>query len=64
MKTGARRRVLLALLAVTAVLGVANVPVTTKQGVNFEISTHRIPLYIKGFEFLDRHAQPKRKGSA
>ena len=36
---------------------VANVPVTTKQGVNFEVSEHRLPLYLKAFEFLDRNAQ-------
>ena len=32
-------------------------PVTTKQGVNFEVSAHRLPLYLKAFEFLDRNAQ-------
>jgi hypothetical protein len=36
---------------------VANVPVTTRQGVNFEVSEHRLPLYLKSFEFLDRNAQ-------
>ena len=32
-------------------------PVTTKQGVNYEVSTHRIPLYLKTLEFVDRSAQ-------
>jgi hypothetical protein len=42
----------------TTALGlVANVQVTTKQGVNFEVTTHRLPLYLKTFEFLDRNAQ-------
>lgn len=40
-----------------AVLTIANWPVTTKQGVNFDVTTHRLPLYVKSFEFLDRHAQ-------
>lgn len=43
-------------LVVTVAL-VANLPVTTQQGVNFELATHRLPLYLKAFEFLDRHAQ-------
>jgi hypothetical protein len=40
-----------------ALLAVANVPVVTKQGVNFDVSEHRLPLYLKAFEFLDRNAQ-------
>jgi hypothetical protein len=32
-------------------------PVTTRQGVNYEVTTHRLPLYLKAFEFLDRSAQ-------
>lgn len=40
-----------------AVWVLAHWPVTTKQGVNFEVSTHRLPLYVKAFEFLDRDAQ-------
>ena len=51
------RRVLSWVLWATAVLVVANWPVTTKQGVNREVTTHRLPLYAKAFEFLDRHAQ-------
>lgn len=47
---------LLVVLAAGFVL-VANVPVATKQGVNFEVSEHRLPLYLKTFEFLDRNAQ-------
>lgn len=38
-------------------MAVANVSVTSTQGVNFEVSTHRLPLYRKAFEFLDRDAQ-------
>src|SRR5438132_5964216 len=49
-----------ALLIVVLAAGfalVANVRVGTKQGVNFEVSEHRLPLYLKTFEFLDRDAQ-------
>ena len=44
-------------LAAVVIAIVANVPVTTRQGVNFEVSEHRLPLYLKSFEFLDRDAQ-------
>lgn len=47
--------------AVVAVLAltvfVATRPVTTRQGINFEVSTHKIPLYLKTLEFVDRSAQ-------
>ena len=39
------------------VLVVANWPVTTRQGVNRDVTIHRLPLYVKAFEFLDRNAQ-------
>ncbi len=57
---GARRgrlRWLLRLVLIASVLLIANLPVTTKQGVNHEITEHGLPLYLKTFEFLDRHAQ-------
>ena len=55
---GRRLAVWLALAGLVVSLAfVANLPVATKQGVNFEVSTHRLPLYLKAFEFLDRHAQ-------
>ncbi len=47
----------LALIAVIGLVGVANVDVTTKQGVNFEVSTHRLPLYLKVLQFIDRSFQ-------
>ena len=30
------------------------VPVSTKQGINYEVRVHRIPLWVKLIEFLDR----------
>ena len=53
-----RRRFSLAFLLVgLMVVGVANLEVTTRQGVNFEVSTHQLPLYVKAFEFVDRSVQ-------
>lgn len=58
VRGGDRLRTYLRLLVgVTVVLVVANWPVTTLQGVNFEVTSHRLPLYVKSFQFLDRHAQ-------
>lgn len=44
-------------LAAFGFLALANVEVTTRQGINFEVTTHRVPLYAKGIEFVDRHVQ-------
>ena len=57
---GTRRRIYLRLAAVAAVVGVigaANLEVTTKQGLNFEVSTHRLPLYLKAVQFIERSAE-------
>jgi hypothetical protein len=55
------RRWRLAALALAALIAgaaiVVVVPVTTRQGVNYEVVEHRLPLYLKLFEFLDRDAQ-------
>ena len=45
------------LAGLVSIVAVANLPVTTRQGINYEVSTHRLPLYVKGIEFLDRHVQ-------
>jgi hypothetical protein len=55
-----RRCALAWLLGIAAIAGVANLEVSTRQGVNFEVSSHRMPLYLKAFEFLDRDAQYKQ----
>ena len=52
-----RPKWLLRLGLIASVLLIANLPVTTRQGVNYEITEHRLPLYLKTFEFLDRNAQ-------
>lgn len=35
-------------------LGILNIPVTSQQGVNYVVRTIKMPLYIKGIEFIDR----------
>lgn len=60
MRHVSRRSQLVGVGLVTLLAGllvVANASVTTKKGVNFEVTTHRLPLYVKTIEFLDRHAQ-------
>ncbi len=32
-----------------------SLPTTTRQGVNFQVSTHRLPLYVKLTDFFHRH---------
>lgn len=50
------RGILGVVVVVTGVLVVACIPAATKQGVNYQLSIHSIPLYLKAFEFLNRHA--------
>lgn len=51
------RKALGAVGVLALTLAAAAWPVTTKQGVNYEVSTHRLPLFLKAFEFVDRSAQ-------
>jgi hypothetical protein len=41
-------------VAVVTLIGAANLEVTTRQGLNFEVSTHRLPLYLKALQFIER----------
>ena len=43
------------LLFVAVAVGVATAPATTRQGLNFTVSTHELPRYVKAWDFLDRH---------
>lgn len=52
----AKRFLLVACLAAGVGWGVT-APMATKQGVNFRVSTQRIPLYVKAVDFLHRHFQ-------
>lgn len=37
--------------------GLAFWPSTTRQGINYEVSTHRLPLYRKAADFVERSSQ-------
>ncbi len=37
--------------------GLLLAPATTRQGVDFTVSVHRLPLYLKALSFIDRHCQ-------
>lgn len=39
------------------VVGLMMAPATTRQGVNFTVTTHQLPLYLKLLSFMDRHYQ-------
>jgi hypothetical protein len=43
-----------ALAIATAVVVVAIAPTTTRQGVNFAVETHELPVYVKALDFIDR----------
>ncbi len=52
------------LLASSAIVGVAlwwglALPMTTRQGINYHVSTYQIPAYAKGAAFLHRHYETK-----
>jgi hypothetical protein len=42
---------------VAALLAIGTATVTTRQGVNYQVSTRELPLYAKALGFLDRHVQ-------
>lgn len=42
------------LLVVVGVISGLLIPVTTRQGVDFVVSAHRLPLYVKALDFVDR----------
>lgn len=48
-------RIWIYLAAASAVLLLANLEVTTKQGINYQVSIKKIPLYLKVLDFYDRH---------
>ena len=41
------------------VVGISTSTVTTRQGVNFRVSSHKLPAYVKVIDFLHRHYQYK-----
>jgi hypothetical protein len=49
------KRIFLWIIAVVIIISALNIKVTTKQGVDYKVSTLRIPLYLKVLDFFDRH---------
>lgn len=47
----------LALATPIAAFTVLTLPTTTRQGVNYQVTTYRIPAYVKTIDFLHRHHQ-------
>lgn len=48
-------RLLSCIAAVIVIIAILNIRVSTKQGVNYKVSTLEIPLYLKMLDFFDRH---------
>ena len=44
-------------LVLAAILGLAVMPATTRQGVDFHVTSHRLPAYVKLFDFFVRDAE-------
>jgi transglutaminase-like putative cysteine protease len=53
------RRLAVWAIGLAALVGVANVPTTTSQGVNYVVSTRTVPAYVKALDFVDRDANYK-----
>ena len=51
------RRIAVTACVIAATIALAIMPVTTKQGVNFEVASHRLPLYQKSLQFVERSTQ-------
>lgn len=48
------------LVILAAIIVCLNIKVTTQQGINFQVQTIRIPLYLKIIDFMDRHYNYKQ----
>jgi len=49
------RKLLLAVLILILILFMLNIKASTRQGINFQWHTLKIPLYLKVLNFIDRH---------
>jgi transglutaminase superfamily protein len=48
------RRLGLWAIGIAVLVGVANVPTTTRQGVNYVVTTRTLPAYVKALDFAER----------
>ena len=53
-------RILLCAAAIAGPIAIAMVPVETKQGIDFSVSTYTIPLYAKTLDFVQRDSSYAR----
>lgn len=51
---------LIGVILLTAIILLLNIKVTTLQGINYEVHTIKIPLYLKMLDFMDRHYNYKQ----
>lgn len=49
------KKVMIALGAVAVIAICLNITVTTRKGINYEVHTNEMPLYLKIIDFVDRH---------
>lgn len=54
------KKTFIAIISVIFIAIVLNIPVATRQGINFKVRTLEIPLYIKVIEFIDRDYHYRR----
>ena len=54
------KKTFIAIISVIFIAIVLNIPVATRQGINFKVRTLEIPLYIKVIEFVDRDHHYRR----
>lgn len=51
---------IIAISVIILCIAIANIPVTTRQGIDYEVRVFKIPLYIKAIEFIDRDYHYKK----
>lgn len=54
------RKVLVIFLIIISIIFLLNIEVSTLQGINYEVRTLKIPLYLKLLDFFDRHFNYKQ----
>jgi hypothetical protein len=55
MKNKWLKRIILIISISIGIFYILNIKVTTQQGINYEVQTIEIPLYLKVLDFFDRH---------
>lgn len=48
------------IVVITGIFVILNIPVATRQGINYQWHTIRLPLYLKVLDFFDRHFNYKQ----